>query len=462
MSETARLVRAARLPILEQPPLPPAVDGQWRYIYELVDPMTHQSRYVGLTNRPKNRLSEYLAYKHCRSISKNLDRWLSNLESQGSLAPIMLILEDPPVPRDEAGAAEQSWIERRRSAGCELLNVRRGGSLGSKRFIWTDEKCDQAVMKLVRKRADGKYPSYRDFRGAGLFAAYRHITRRPNGHRALADHLGLKMISDDFNDWSEDGALEAAVRQLVAKLGLDRYPTPREFYENGLAGGQTAIATRYGSHRQFAHKLGLSLMVENDWSKEENVEQAVRSLVAQLGLDHYPTSGECAANGIHNAYKAVAERYGGHVLFAQKLALPIITRSWSDEEHLKETVMELIAQLEIERYPTAKEFYEADLRGAYNAIRKMPGKHPAFARSLGVSIEHRVKWSRQELKDVAKDLIEDLGLDRYPTKIEFKAAGLYGAYATIRREWNGHPNLAQELGLPIKKTGGQKAAISKR
>ncbi len=92
------------------------------YVYELVDPLTNEPRYIGITNNTKARYSQHLALRD-GNIEKN--SWVRRLAKQG-VKPIMRILETAPT-KEQAAAKERHWINSYLKAGISLTNIRNSG-----------------------------------------------------------------------------------------------------------------------------------------------------------------------------------------------------------------------------------------------------------------------------------------------------------------------------------------------
>ncbi len=105
-------------------------------IYGLVDPRTHELRYVGKSCkgmiRPKER-----HHAHCRN-------WEENLLRQ-NLKPTIVVFHETDCA-DFLKEAEIFWIKYFRSIGCRLTNMTDGGegSLGSKPSLETRQKMSLA------------------------------------------------------------------------------------------------------------------------------------------------------------------------------------------------------------------------------------------------------------------------------------------------------------------------------
>lgn len=95
------------------------------YIYALVDPRDSQTRYIGVTSNPTQRLRRHI--KAHKSEAKKKNTWVSELKMAG-VRPVQIILQQVPT-QVEADGAEAYWIRHFRDLGAKLLNVQRGTRL---------------------------------------------------------------------------------------------------------------------------------------------------------------------------------------------------------------------------------------------------------------------------------------------------------------------------------------------
>ena len=421
-----------------EPSLPGRISGH-RYIYELVDPRTDQPSYVGLTVDPDERLWNHRWVSG--SGSRALREWRDKLAAAGQQIGMRILAG--PVPDDEAGACEQEWIEHYRAAGVPLLNARRGGSLGTVSVVWTPTVSEDAIAAYARAQGLTRYPTPAELIAHGLSTAY-NVVRANGGHDVLSRQLGLPR---SLRDWSDRDAVERAVLGLVETLGIARYPTAQEFAEGGLDGAWRAIRRFPGGHLEVAERLGLQF-VDRYWSDDALV-QAVRELARTLGVGRYPTVREFQSNGLYGPYQTIAHRRGGHEHFSALVGLPrVMPRQWRADE-LRREVRRLARDLGTKRYPTQKQFIAHGLGGVYQAIDRQPGGHVKFAADCAMPrATSRGQWmNREQLRSAVTALVEELGLQRYPTRSEFVEAGLNGAYQRIGLTPGGHEVFSQSLGL---------------
>jgi hypothetical protein len=359
------------------PGLPTPVPGHG-FIYRLLDPITAEPRYVGRSRTPAIRRH---GHRRPRSKKKSpVTAWHRRLALHG-LIPVMQILEGP-VSYAQAAIREEAWRRAHVAAGSELLNAvpcvdgRHEGDT-----IWTAETAREEVRALAsRLQLGGAYPTRRQFADSGLSGLDTAIERRLGGHRAIAAALGLAMPTPE---WTLEAA-EHAVCNLVAKHGLERYPTPKEFADADQSGLFHAITTHFGGHKAFARRLGLP-SARNEWTSE-TADAAVVSLVARLGgTRRYLTDREMRRYGPPGLENA-ARRFGGNRTRAARLGLLLRPR-W-DLDTAAAAVCELVERLSLGGYPTQRHFTDARASGLYRAIAKRLGGHEAMAARLGLQLSH--------------------------------------------------------------------------
>jgi transposase InsO family protein len=215
----------------------------------------------------------------------------------------------------------------------------------------------------------------------------RHLRTRPyrpgtNGkaERFIRTLRGLVMPTPE---WTL-AAAQHAVRRLVAKHGLERYPTPKEFADADRSGLFHAITTHFGGRKAFARRLVLP-RARNEWTSE-TADAAVVSLVARLGdTRRYPTDREMRRYG-PPGLESAARRFGGNRTRAARLGLFLRPR-W-DLDTAAAAVCELVERLSLGGYPTQRHFTDARASGLYRAIAKRLGGHQAMAARLGLQLSH--------------------------------------------------------------------------
>jgi group I intron endonuclease len=118
-------------------------------IYKLIDPITNEIRYIGLTfNDLKQRLKS-----HCSEKSKShKSNWVQSLKKQG-LKPVIESIEDNILSYDEVCEREIFYINKYKSEGHRLTNMASGGNKNKKMSDETRKKMSDSAknrsFKLV-------------------------------------------------------------------------------------------------------------------------------------------------------------------------------------------------------------------------------------------------------------------------------------------------------------------------
>lgn len=179
---------------------------------------------------------------------------------------------------------------------------------------WTIQAAERPVRGLVAARSLTRYPTPREFGDAKECGLFHAITSHFGGHKAFARRLGL---ASPRNEWTSN-EVDAAIVDLVAELGDNpRYPTDREMRRYGPSRLDHA-ARRFGGNRARAARLDLSLRPRWDQS---TAAAAVSDLVERLSLDGYPTPRQFREAHASGLYRAIAKRLGGHTAMAARLGL---------------------------------------------------------------------------------------------------------------------------------------------
>jgi len=87
-------------------------------VYELIDPRTDETRYIGATVHPDKRLEQHKK----DPVNPDLGAWLDELEASG-LEPELNVLKR--VSRDSLGDEEMAVIQSK-AESCDLLNTEKG------------------------------------------------------------------------------------------------------------------------------------------------------------------------------------------------------------------------------------------------------------------------------------------------------------------------------------------------
>ena len=112
-------------------------------IYKLIDPITNEIRYIGLTfNDLKQRLKS-----HCSDVNKtHKSNWVRKLKSQG-FKPIIEPVEENISSYEECCSREIYYIQYYRNIGCNLTNSASGGGVNFKMSDETRKKMSESQKK---------------------------------------------------------------------------------------------------------------------------------------------------------------------------------------------------------------------------------------------------------------------------------------------------------------------------
>jgi group I intron endonuclease len=115
-------------------------------IYKLIDPLTNETRYIGLTfNDLKQRLRS-----HCSENSKShKSNWIKKLKSEG-LKPIIESIEDNISSYDECCEREIFYIEKFKLDGHRLTNSATGGNKNKKMSDETRKKMSESHIERYK------------------------------------------------------------------------------------------------------------------------------------------------------------------------------------------------------------------------------------------------------------------------------------------------------------------------
>jgi hypothetical protein len=178
----------------------------------------------------------------------------------------------------------------------------------------------------------------------------------------------------------------------------------------------------------------------------ETAREEVRALASRLRLGGaYPTRRQFADSGLSGLDTAIERRLGGHRAIAAALGLVMPTPEWTlaAAEH---AVCRLAAKHGLERYPTPKEFADADQSALFPRDHRSLRGTQAFARRLGLP-SARNDWTSEKADAAVVSLVARLGgAARYAPDREMRRYGPPGLESAARR-FGGNRSRAARLGL---------------
>jgi hypothetical protein len=173
-------------------------------------------------------------------------------------------------------------------------------------------------------------------------------------------------------------------------------------------------------------------------------ERAVRELVATHGLRRYPTPKEFGDADQTGLFHAISTHFGGYKAFARRLNVTSPRNEWTSDR-VDAAILSLVAELGgAPRYPTDREMRRHGPSGLDRAARRFGGNRARAAR-LGLFM--RPRWDPETAAAAVRDLVERLSLDSYPTQRQFVEARASGLYRAIAHRLGGHQAMAARLGL---------------
>jgi DNA-binding NarL/FixJ family response regulator len=129
------------------------------FIYGLLDPRTDELRYIGKSDRPRERLANQLNERS----NTHRCHWIAELQSLG-LRPKQVILDSVPAGSGWE-VVERAYIAGARIAGCRLTNGTDGGdgvtgltgdSLARIRAAWVGRKHRPESIEKIRAASTGR------------------------------------------------------------------------------------------------------------------------------------------------------------------------------------------------------------------------------------------------------------------------------------------------------------------
>jgi hypothetical protein len=258
---------------------------------------------------------------------------------------------------------------------------------------WTDDVIRETLREFFGRRSD--WPSRREFDEAGL-QGLREALRHHGGPRRWSEELGVswmptlvaasrrtsgdkpKRLVPPVRQWPRWNERTIAVELKLFLAGREAWPRYVEFVEGGRSGLYQAVL-KHGGTRLWAQRVGVEWVERQGGNAPQWTEERVRQrLTAFLdGRTVWPRPEEFAAAG-QRSLLAAARRFGG-------------VARWADE-------------FELEAFLRAS--------GRSSLIRRPP-----------------TFWDDSRISAAIAPLVTELG--RWPTKGEFRSAGLGKALAAV-------------------------------
>jgi hypothetical protein len=255
---------------------------------------------------------------------------------------------------------------------------------------WSDERIRATLLEFIGDRAT--WPSQREFDEAGLHA-FREVVRQRGGPKRWAREVGVT--------WDRS-----------------RYPKKRH-------------ASRPASASEAA-------AAQRDWPlwNERSIRAALEDFLRER--EQWPRHSEFVASGHSGLYQAVL-RHGGTRLWARRMGVRWVKRNggrpyWS-EQLIRERLQKFLAGRNT--WPSSQEFAQAGEGALLAAVRRFGGV-ARWERELGIKRARRRRkrprrprrlWDDARIEAAIAPLVAELG--RWPTKAEFRRAGLGSALSAV-------------------------------
>jgi hypothetical protein len=321
-----------------------------------------------------------------------------------------------------------------------------------RRTRW-DEPSIRAELTLFVAGRD-VWPTYDEFVAAG-HKRLRDAIGRSRGPRWWATEVGLPggdRRRGGVRRWTED-----TIRDALAVFLRDRdtWPTRREFQQAGH-GGLYAAVRSHGGPQCWARELGVHrghsvrgsgpapapprpspASDRTLWSEERLLRELTEALA---GRHEWPPYSEFVATGHRSVYRAVCHN-GGPALWARRVGVSQARRKggppvyWT-EDRVRERLAGVLASRAT--WPTTAEFATLGESGLLAAARRLGGVE-RWAAEFGVarhSCRHASRapasprvWDDAAILAAISPFVRELG--RWPTKGEFRRAGLGKALAAV-------------------------------
>jgi hypothetical protein len=236
-------------------------------------------------------------------------------------------------------------------------------------------------------------------------------------------------------DWGEPRLLKALQSFLA---GRESWPGFTGFQAAGLASVYTQVQ-RQGGPERWATLCNVDFGPATDsravgaWS-EDRVRDELSAYLE--GKTTWPTVKEFIADG-RTTLRWALKWFATPEWWARELGvtLPARERTRHDWPYARMKAELAVFTADRSDWPPKQEFYDAGLRGLYNAIRKRHARR-YLASDLGLALPDgpvcaRRRWTNDAVEAALAELLD--GPTSWPTAREFETAGLSGLRAMLRQ-----------------------------
>jgi hypothetical protein len=323
----------------------------------------------------------------------------------------------------------------RRPAGRHPAAVRRTNA-------WDERSIHDALEELLRGKTE--WPTYRWFIRQDAKSLRDAVTRHGGAER-WARELGL--VNGDRGRGGTPRWSDERIRSVLTPFlaGRTTWPMRAEFDQAGLSGLRQVLWLQ-GSLDRWAAEFGLPRRKRKPstprrarrppprprppewpfWTEARIQEELARFLA---GRPDWPRFAEFVAAGKKGLYQAVLA-HGGSDAWARRMGVVRVDRHaprWTDDR-VRERLGVFLAGRKRKGWPTEAEFSEAGEAPLMNAVRRLGGSE-RWAAEFGLETSRTLHWNDAEIERAIGPLVRDLG--RWPTKAEFRRAGLSKALAAV-------------------------------
>jgi hypothetical protein len=305
------------------------------------------------------------------------------------------------------------------------------------------------------------WPTYSEFEAAGL-KAMREAIMRIHGAEWWANEMGVAdgdRPGGGVRRWTDE-RIRQTLRQLIGSRTT--WPTAREFDAAGLHAFREALR-HYGGPARWSRELGV------DWTPRRPhpepsrqlpgsrvtrppkwprwTEQTIAAALAEFleGRWEWPLFDEFVSSGRKGLYQAVL-KHGGSRRWADRMDVRWVDRRRAPQAWSEEQVREQLSAFLTGRnhWPTNFEFEQAGQTQLLRGMRRAGGVR-RWAAEFGLALPVRAGgWSDETIEAVIAPVVRELG--RWPTKSEFRRAGLQKALAAVY-EHGGSQRWRERLGV---------------
>lgn len=328
---------------------------------------------------------------------------------------------------------------------------------------WKDfENVKSAILNYIQKKGTpGVMPSRKELEEAGELSLINVIKEYHDGHRKVAERLGLKLLDErkPAGHWQDDNGskLKQELIDFAQNLGTPGFMP--KFEELKLAGKQDLINAimKAGGFPSVANQFELQLTYqrksENYWDDFNFLRDELLKFIDEQGIaGRMPLQKQLIKakrsdlnRGIrkHGTYQSVAEKLG--LTYSRKQP-----HYWDNFVKVEQGIFAYIEKLgTLGVMPKSEELRKAGQSALGKAIVQHGG-YPSVAKRLGLNYTQKRPGHWKEFFNIKQELLAFIEINGtfgvMPTKTELSNAGLSSLGYAIWKH-GGFPAVARRLGL---------------